>query len=918
LFPLALRADTSDEKLIVRTLLSVDHAKNTMTFAGDVANGQLARLMKADFERLIDGAGTAGSMTLETGAQYGGGATIGEALVVAISCVGRRLVLGPRIEEEMEAVRDALGGPRAKKSTVTGFYSYGEISPFATGHCDLHNQTMTLTSFQESATAITRPTQAARGSAPEIATTQTKTRVPMPAGRPRITDRPPTVPTVSIPPPGAAPTAAPRKVTTMRNVPLVSGPAPAVPPAPAPSRASRPQIAQTPKGPIVRVPRAIGTDAAIEVSRADELTLVNIRGRLTESFKGEALGRSLVGRVVFDLGEVDRVTSFGVREWLAMLGAARMTELHFIRCSESIVNQLAMIRTFDGNAKIVSFYAPYLCTGCSSPIERLIDLERDTAELEEMAPATIPCPRCAAEARFDDDARSYFAFTSTSLGASIPADVRALHDLRVAREQPAIAEDIEKTVAGDTTVIRVRGKLSGQLRWPRILDGIEGPLVIDLGEIPAVDDAGVRHLDQALRALPDAVTPIALEHAPTQLYERVIDLVHPGSRFKVSSAIVPAFCPACSVQRPASVKLERYIADLAAGREHHVACKRCNGALELAASAPFDSLCAAQRPQFAATVAQPIPVAVPAPSVAPVARGFPWTTLAIAAATVATVAVIVILGSQHAPTTPTPPIVTVPPVESKIAQPALAPTPVVAPAAGSAWQGSTDMPPSWVERPFAIEGTNVLVLGHGATSTSSEVSLEAARRDATARLVDQLYVDLAGSRVHEFLEKRLHRDAPGADQAISDRFAAQHGRDIAFERTELSTRTHESGTEVYARYKLAKQQYEELVASYRATAKFRGAEVAQVFPLLDTTFHAGGQLVVIGVEPRSPAELAGIREGDVVRTIAGAPVTTTEAFGKASVTAWANLEPRGRLGLGLESAGAAKPVTLYKPAPPQP
>jgi hypothetical protein len=30
-----------------------------------------------------------------------------------------------------------------------GFYSYGEISPYAKGACDLHNQTMTITTFSE-------------------------------------------------------------------------------------------------------------------------------------------------------------------------------------------------------------------------------------------------------------------------------------------------------------------------------------------------------------------------------------------------------------------------------------------------------------------------------------------------------------------------------------------------------------------------------------------------------------------------------------------------------------------------------------------------------------------------------------------------------------------------------------------------
>jgi hypothetical protein len=67
-------------------------------------------------------------------------------LAILISCVGRKLVLKQRIEEEVEAVRDVLNGG----AVLTGFYSYGEISPFKPGaRCELHNQTMTITALSE-------------------------------------------------------------------------------------------------------------------------------------------------------------------------------------------------------------------------------------------------------------------------------------------------------------------------------------------------------------------------------------------------------------------------------------------------------------------------------------------------------------------------------------------------------------------------------------------------------------------------------------------------------------------------------------------------------------------------------------------------------------------------------------------------
>lgn len=140
LFPLSLHNKTGDTA-VVRTILAVNERDQSMTFAGDVPENYYARLMKANFDRLIDGAADAARTSRES---------LGTApaqLAILISCVGRKLVLHQRVEEELEGVREALGpGP-----VLTGFYSYGEISPFAPGaRCELHNQTMTITTLAES------------------------------------------------------------------------------------------------------------------------------------------------------------------------------------------------------------------------------------------------------------------------------------------------------------------------------------------------------------------------------------------------------------------------------------------------------------------------------------------------------------------------------------------------------------------------------------------------------------------------------------------------------------------------------------------------------------------------------------------------------------------------------------------------
>lgn len=142
LFPLAIRSSNTDGKVLVRTILAVDEAAQSMTFAGDLPEGVLAQLMRANFDRLIQGASEAATLTLHNQEQAG---TSSPTLSIAISCVGRRLVLGERTEEEIEATLDIL----PNGSSQVGFYSYGEISPYASRACDLHNQTMTVTTITE-------------------------------------------------------------------------------------------------------------------------------------------------------------------------------------------------------------------------------------------------------------------------------------------------------------------------------------------------------------------------------------------------------------------------------------------------------------------------------------------------------------------------------------------------------------------------------------------------------------------------------------------------------------------------------------------------------------------------------------------------------------------------------------------------
>lgn len=138
LFPLCLLTPDSPDP-VVRTILSVNEAEQSITFAGDMPEGMYTRLMRANFDRLVDGAVSAAKTSYEA-------IHTSPELAILISCVGRKLVLKQRVDEEVKGVRAVMGD----RTVLTGFYSYGEISPFTAGEmCKLHNQTMTITTFSE-------------------------------------------------------------------------------------------------------------------------------------------------------------------------------------------------------------------------------------------------------------------------------------------------------------------------------------------------------------------------------------------------------------------------------------------------------------------------------------------------------------------------------------------------------------------------------------------------------------------------------------------------------------------------------------------------------------------------------------------------------------------------------------------------
>ena len=139
-YPFAIHLSNDTESGLIRTILDVNHDEGALVFAGDISEGSQVRLMHSDTDDLVGGAKYAAEQcqTHTNGTD--------SAMAILVSCIGRKLIMGDDVDEEIEAVLQAFG----THTSITGFYSYGEICKyFNTCSAELHNQTMTITYITE-------------------------------------------------------------------------------------------------------------------------------------------------------------------------------------------------------------------------------------------------------------------------------------------------------------------------------------------------------------------------------------------------------------------------------------------------------------------------------------------------------------------------------------------------------------------------------------------------------------------------------------------------------------------------------------------------------------------------------------------------------------------------------------------------
>jgi hypothetical protein len=224
------------------------------------------------------------------------------------------------------------------------------------------------------------------------------------------------------------------------------------------------------------------SEVRLDLTSRKGVTIARLVGAIDETFGGELQKLTApTGSVIIDLDGVTGITSFGVRAWVSALEAMKATYYCFVRCRPSMIAQFNMIGHFGRRGEVVSLYAPYLCSSCGTDVDVLIDLRKQRSDVLRLAETPAACPRCAANADFDDVAESYFSYVLDAAAPNIPADVE---------EVLSVPFRVEKEVTDDLTALWFVGAMDSPPHLKRLLEGLEGRVLVVMSEVYVLNEQG--------------------------------------------------------------------------------------------------------------------------------------------------------------------------------------------------------------------------------------------------------------------------------------------------------------------------------------------------------------------------------------------------------------------------------------------
>jgi hypothetical protein len=634
------------------------------------------------------------------------------------------------------------------------------------------------------------------------------------------------------------------------------------------------------------------------------ITCLKLAGTIDEQFDGKKIAAGVKGgTLVLDLADIERISSFGIREWVDFITgiSGKVTSLWFVECAPKVVDQFNMVANFGGNGSLVSFYAPYRCDYCDDDRRRLVQVAQDWEQLKTGKLPERTCESCGNQEYFDEDPLTFFSFLQSHPPTEVPADVAAFlaSKLNYAVADGARKLKIEKQIDGRATFLKLSGDLDGAFPTNKLAEGLEGDVMFDLSAIGKIDPAGAAEWRQLMAQIAAPVDRILLVGCPTAFVERLTKTEDLASKGIVLTFSMPYSCPTCRSTSAREIDVAQHYDVLKFATPPELKCADCGGPTTCAASEPLlahlpslpkpdvpdelkKQLKHFQEEALKKALAAKSTGAAPAMPMMMTQSGhvaalptgrFSWTTVLVAVGIVVVMAggYIVVQGIKNKNKAGT---------EGAEVQATL--------------ETSSPTKPGWVDNTFFREADRLLFVGHSTLVGDKAEGFNEAENGALEEVANQIGLSIRDPQWIDYVRQQfeghrakaigdLEKATVSADAAELERArrATREGR----KRVAESLRKTSGGlapterNDVYwekvqttggikylvsIRYAVPKPTFEKLVESYGTPETAMGAKAVSYFPSLGWRYEQTEGAVVVKVANDSNLRFAGIQEADLV------------------------------------------------------
>ncbi|MBM7115674.1 serine/threonine-protein kinase [Archangium primigenium] len=325
-----------------------------------------------------------------------------------------------------------------------------------------------------------------------------------------------------------------------------------------------------------------GSSATINRVRVGTINHVRIAGVIDETFPLTSSMTDLGGLIIVDLGQVERISSFGVRRWIEF--ASKMPQggisLYVVNAPPVMVDQLNMVEGFSGVARVLSVLAPYMCRACGEDRLRLVDLQAESAVIAEGRAPEHSCPVCAGKLEFADLPSEFFDYARRQqFGTVDPVVLRYLR--ATTPSAPASLTTHLKIVQDDITYVTLASELKSDLNVRRLASGLEGRVAFDFSHVSKVDAEAIPKLEQVLATAAQGAQ-VVLCRVTSPVLSALARFSKPLSA-RINTLWLPCECRNCGHEHQQRTLAFEYLTKLRANASPERECPICGGTARLPA-----------------------------------------------------------------------------------------------------------------------------------------------------------------------------------------------------------------------------------------------------------------------------------------------------------------------------------------------